>query len=213
MAKNKIPTLWFSYEVSLDELWRKFEEMGVDSNFISYSPLKMITGNIEWIEKKIKEAKVKYGTKVVFLDHLGFLAKSLTNPNDRSLGFNYALYLSSLCRDIKRIAINNGVSIFLLVHRTKDKDDSDDTSDIAYSAGIAQEADTVIMIRREKVKSPTENDIYTNFAFLNITKNRKTGISKRICMEVKDGRLVETIYIPQTPLKKLIKELKFNKND
>ncbi len=213
MAKNKIPTLWFSYEVSLDELWRKFEEMGADKDFISYSPLKMVTGNIEWIEKKIKEAKLKYGTKVVFLDHLGFLAKSLTNPNDRSLGFNYALYLSSLCRDIKRIAINNGVSVFLLVHRTKDKEKNDDTSDIAYSAGIAQEADTVIMIRRELSNQPNDDNIYTNFAFLNITKNRKTGMSKRICMEVVNGRLSEVPYIPQTPLGRIAKELKYNKND
>lgn len=199
MANNKIPTLWFSYEVRIAELWRKFSEMGVDKEFISYSPLKMITGNIKWVEKKIIESKEKFGTKVVFLDHLGFLAMSLDNPNDKSMSQNYALYLASLCREIKRIAIEHGVSIFLLVHRTKDKEKIDDTSDIAHSAGIAQEADTVMMIRREKTNKTNDGeDVYTKYAFLSVVKNRKTGISKKICMEKIDGRLVETFYLGQT---------------
>lgn len=199
MAVNQIPTLWFSYEVRIDELWRKFENMGVDPSFISYSPLKMVTGNIKWVEKKIMESKEKFGTKVVFLDHLGFLAKGLNDPNDKSLGSNYSLYLASLCRDIKRIAINSGVAIFLLVHRTKDKEKVDDTSDIAHSAGIAQEADTVMMIRREKTNKINEgSDIYTKFSSLSVVKNRKTGISKKIWMEVIEGRLVETYYTGQS---------------
>ncbi len=204
MAANEIPTLWFSYEVMIGELWRKFEMMGIDKNFISYTPLKMVTGSMDWVEKKIKEAKEKYGTKVVFLDHLGFLAKALKDPNEKSLGSNYSLYLSSLCRDIKRIAIDNEVSIFLLVHRTKDREKIDETSDIAYSAGIAQEADTVMMIRRERTLNNSHNDnIYTKYSFLSVVKNRKTGISKKISMEVLEGRLVETSYVEQTTKKNL----------
>lgn len=199
MSNNKIPTLWFSYEMRIAELWNKFSEMGVDKEFISYSPLKMVTGNIDWVEKKIIESKEKFGTKVVFIDHLGFLAKSLDNPNDKSMSQNYSLYLGSLCRDLKSMAIKQRVSIFLLVHRTKDKEKVDDTSDIAHSAGIAQEADTVMMIRREKTNKTNEgDDVYTKYAFLSVVKNRKTGISKKITMEKLGGRLVETFYVGQS---------------
>jgi len=195
MAAKKIPSLWFSYEMPTNELWRKFEEMGAKSDLVVFSPLKNLTGDIDWIEKKIKEAKQKYGTKIVFLDHLGFLTKAIKNPNDRSLSANYALYLSSLCRDIKKMAIANEIAIFLLAHKTKDKG-SDDTSDIAYSAGIAQEADTVLIIRREKSKNYNSEQIYTQYSWLNITKNRKTGITKKICLEKVNGMLAETIYEP-----------------
>ena len=198
MAKNKTPTLWFSYEVMLDSLWEKFEEMGADKDFISYSPLKMITGDIGWVEKKIKESIEKYKTKVVFLDHLGFLTKSLTNPNEKGLSINYSIYLASLCRQIKKIAIDNNITVFLLVHRIQDRNKTDDTSDIANSAGIAQEADVVMMIRRQKAARGNENIIYTDYSWISVTKNRKTGNTGKICLEKINNILSESVYHPDS---------------
>jgi len=199
MSINQIPTLWFSYEIRISEMWNKFVTMGVDQNFISYSPLRMVTGDIGWIKKKIIEAKQKFGTKVVFIDHLGFLAKNVKDPNEKNLANNYSLYLGSICRELKSMAIEQGVSVFLLVHRTKDREKVDDTSDIAHSAGIAQEADTVMMIRRERSnKNNEEGDVYTPYSWLSVVKNRKTGKSTRIAMKVLDGRLAETFYLGQS---------------
>lgn len=206
MAMNQVPTLWFSFEVLASELWRNFKEMGVEESFISYSPFRNVSGNVEWIEKKVKESKAKFGCKAVFIDHLGFLMKN-QKDYDKNASSNFSAYLGAICRELKSIALKEGVMIFLLAHTRKPMGNEEaGMNDIGFSVGISQEADVVMMINRipekqEKkkgslVKEVTGYDeevqeVYTPYSKLKIVKNRRTGQNKIIIVEKQQGRLVE----------------------
>ena len=186
LTKAQVPCLWFSYEVLISELWRKFKDMGVEDSMIAYAPIKMLTGNVEWIEEKILEAKEKYGVRAVFIDHLGFLAKKIKAVE---MANNFSAYLGSICRELKTIAIKTEVSIVLLVHVRKTYSKEADTEDIGHSAGVAQESDTVFIITRKRDK--TDSDYaYTNETIIKIDKNRKTGNTVRKKFELTNGLFV-----------------------
>ncbi len=188
LADKKIPSLWFTYEVFVAELWRKFQNMGVKENFISYTPLKNVSGRVDWLEKKIIESKAKYNVKVVFIDHLGFLTKKLADYNETK---NYSLYLGSLCRELKKIAIDFNLAIVLMVHPKKTIGDMDN-EDLAHSAGIAQEADTVIFVKRKKEDEQTPEP-ERNMTAIKITKNRISGKLIWLNFKFSDGNYIETV--------------------
>lgn len=170
LIKQGIPSLWLSYEVNARDLWQKFCNMGVKEDDIIYSPLKNTHGSVSWIETKIKEAKEKYWIKSVFIDHLGFLCPNLKND----ISQNYSAYLGQICRELKTLAIQEDVMIFLPVHMRKT--DNPSLNDIRDSSGIAQEADTVFILERQKSQDKSDM-FYTNNTRITIEKNRKTGLS------------------------------------
>lgn len=159
---NKI--LWFTYEMSYREFIKKFDV--VPENL--YLPQKLTTGHLDWIEQRIIEGIAKFDTEVVFIDHLHYLVdmEVLNNPS---------LKIGAIVRRLKRIAVNWGVVIVLIAHTTKVKADENlDLDMIRDSSFIAQEADVVFMIRRDK---DTENE-----AIVGIRKNRKSGKLGNITM-------------------------------
>jgi len=196
--KTAIPCLWFSYEMNLKEVWKKFEAMGCDQTFLAYAPVKTTTGRIDWLELKIKEGILKFNTKVVFIDHLGFLSPNPDKLND-SNEKNYSAYLAGICRQLKKLAIEKEIIIVLIAH-TRKTDKDLDTDDIAYSYGISQEADFVFMVERQKTggkkffnrKQDDITDFYTNETTIKLVKNRRTGQSKIIKCQFSAGRLIET---------------------
>jgi len=190
LSENKISTLWFTYEVLVSELWRKFQNMGVKEDFISYVPFKHITGKINWIEEMIIKAKSQFKTDVIFIDHLGFLLPS-AKKSDRNLSQNYSAYLGSLCRELKSIALNNNIAIVLMVHVRKT--DNLNINDIRDSSGIAQEADIVFLLERIKAKTTktfTPDKLYTNTTKITLAKNRRTGITKIGLLEMINDKFV-----------------------
>ncbi len=73
--------LWLSFEEKPIELIRKFHERtGIIPHF--YTPRREEKKNLEWVERKIIEAKAKYGSKVVFLDHIGFVKDYEMRPGE-----------------------------------------------------------------------------------------------------------------------------------
>jgi replicative DNA helicase len=191
-SKQALPCLWFSYEVDLEHLWNKFVSMGIDDNFLTYIPLKMSSGVIDWIEHKIKEAILKYQTKMIFIDHLGFLLPALSNY-DSEISKNYAAYLTMICRQIKNIARNLGVIIFLCAHIKKTKDELQ-LEDLANSYGIGQEADIVFMIERQRNTNKylgNDDNIFTNYTNVKIVKNRPTGQTKIIRCQMVNEKFIE----------------------
>ena len=189
MAMNKIPSLWLSYEVLLRELWAKFTKMGADDTLMTYTPIRNVSGKVEWVEKKIIEAKEKYKTKVVFIDHLGFLVPTTDN---KSVMANYSLYLGAICRELKRIAIKEEVIIVLMVHLRKANGDNLTMDDIGHSAAISQESDAVLLINRQLSGVKDGEDIYKEDSQIKILKNRRTGISKEISVRMNNGLLLES---------------------
>jgi archaellum biogenesis ATPase FlaH len=178
---NKIglPQLWFSYEVAMWHLWSKFKSMGVNDDFLAYCPMKMTSGSVDWIEGKIKEGILKYKTKIVFIDHLGFLMPRVSGTN-KDFSRNYSAYLGDTVRQLKGIAVENNIIIFLLTHVRKTKELGID--DIADSSKIAQEADFVFMVERLKSNSRAlingSGDVYSDETKIQLVKNRRTGLTK-----------------------------------
>jgi replicative DNA helicase len=179
-TKLALPCLWFSYEVDINNLWQKFERMGIDEDFLTYVPFKMTSGRLDWLEQKIKEGILKFDTKIIFIDHLGFLLPIL-NDYDQEMNKNYSAYLGMICRQLKNIARNYNVIIFLCAHIRKTKEELS-LEDLANSAGIGQESDLVFMLERQRVKNKyqTSGDIFTNDTIIKIVKNRPTGQTKII---------------------------------
>lgn len=191
LAELGLPQLWFSYEMDLVEIGKKFKDMGAKDDMISYVPLKLASGSTDWIESRVKEAVLKYNTKVVFIDHLGFLAP---RANGEQAERNLSIYLGQIARQLKMIARNQDVIVVLLAHTRKTREELD-LDDIAYSGGIGQESDFVFLVERERFKPrragdiPPDGDKFGLYSKVLLAKNRRTGKTKFIKVEMRQGRL------------------------
>jgi len=159
--------------------------MGVEEKSVVYSPLKMTSGGLDWVEKKILEAIEKYGIKCVVLDHLGFLLPPKQKYDDR-INSNYSAFLSGICRDLKLLALKNELIIILLAHVRKT--DKPTMNDIKDTSGVAQESDYVFIIERVIDKSAggaklnmytnqmeEKQNVFTDETIITLAKNRSTG--------------------------------------
>lgn len=190
-----IPSLFLSYEVSVYSLWKSFEKMGAKGGDFICAPASHTTGKLEWVEKKIKEAKDKFMVGNIVIDHLGFLVPF--QKFNQNMSQNYSSYLGQIVRELKTIAVNENVSIILPVHMVKSATDDPSLRDISHSGGIAQESDFTLLIAREeatkgKLQADMGSDYYTKYARVIMAKNRPGGKTPSWWMEVVDGKLVET---------------------
>lgn len=181
LARNFISggekVLFFSYEVLVQFVWDKFKSMGMKDEDFLYCPFKNVTGNVEWIEKKIIEAKKDFNVKFVVIDHLGFLAPRMKGLSSRAQE-NYSLYLTNIMRELKTVAKNEEVIIILPSHMRKresffKKNTELDINDIAHSAGVAQESDLVFLIQREKDTRLGAPDVHSGYSLISLAKNRR----------------------------------------
>lgn len=169
-AEQGLPVLFLSYEVKVSHLWNKFKEMGIEEDLVIYSVQKNTSGNVGWVEEKIREAKESYEIKMVVIDHLWFL---MPKAMLKDISSNYALYVTQICRDLKQIALRENIIIVMPVHVRK-TDDVPDMNSLANSAGISQESDEVFILHREKNKMGWA-DYYMPQTKIMMVKNRKTG--------------------------------------
>jgi len=173
-----INPLWLPFEESSEELIQKF----LDRNEVPplfYTPSRMAGNTLLWVEKKIIEAKAKWGSEIVFIDHLHFIVPFSQERQDLAIG--------QCMRELKRMAKTWGVVIVLIAHLKKTKMDTQpDLEDLRDSSFIAQEADTVMMLWRETKKENGEV-IITNNVNLSVQANRRTGKTGNIKMEFRDG--------------------------
>ncbi len=179
-AKNAIPSLWFSYEMTLRELWDSFDKMGADKSLISYAPLEL-NDDYDWIVRHIDKAIKENGVKAIFIDTLGDIVKSVKSQHEMN---NYANYLSQLCKDLRRYAIQNNVMIFAIAHATKitqSRSNETNNADIANSNGIPAQATNIFHVWRTE-----ENTI------IKIGKSRRDGTKKnwRIKCDFIDNKLM-----------------------
>ena len=187
---KSVKALWFSYEVLPTHLWNKFQEMGMKKEDLVFIPAKHSTGNVSWVENKVKEGKEKFGIKAVFIDHLGFLLPKTDGILGKKLSLNYSSFLTQIMRDLKAIAISEEVIIFLPVHmkKTDSRIKRPDIDDIKDSAGIGQESDLVFLIEREKERDKEAKTYYTDVTKITLAKNRKTGITVVANFSMINGR-------------------------
>ena len=172
--EQNINCLWFSFEISSQELMERF---GVEVP-IFYLPRLITSKSAQWIEKKIIEGVKKYQTKIVFIDHLHYLTDDVSVRNR-----NLPEILGNLCRQFKLFARQHRIIIFLLAHTRKIKGDRHRPTieDIKDASGIAQEADTVLIIQRKGKRRSKQVDDEESFDFSTdvriwIDKNRRNGL-------------------------------------
>jgi replicative DNA helicase len=185
--------LWFSYEVGYEELFGKFPMTNLDF----YVPNYMETGNIDWIEDKIIEAKQKHDTSIIFIDHLDFLRDS---DALRNIGLNLSAYVGGIVQKIKRISVEQNVLIFLMTHIRKNNWTSNklpSAEELRDSGQIAQLADVVMMIVRKRNKQSDPEEIYQGTeAIIGVIENRLNGKTKIVGVEFLNGEFSEitTVY-------------------
>lgn len=182
--------VWIPFEESAEELVRKFYDRKEEPPLF-YTP-HTITGNtLDWIEKKVIEGKVKYGSRLFFIDHLHFIVPFTSDRLDTRIG--------QAMRELKTIAKKNGVIIVLIAHLKKTNMQISPTlEDLRDSSFIAQEADTVLMLWRKAKRNEDGDMEITNDTLLSVQANRRTGATGNVKMTFKDGRYYEQDWKHET---------------
>ena len=158
-------SLWFQYEVTPKRFIEGFQDL---PKF--YLPQKLEAYNLDWLKKRILEAILKHGIKIVFIDHLHYLFDLVKQ--------NTSLQIGSVIRTLKQIAVKYNLVIFLACHMKKvtfDKEPSDE--DIRDSSLIGSESDTVLIIWRVP-KTDTEAILKLRYARRSGARDKKIKLVK-----------------------------------
>ena len=175
-TKQNVFPLWFSYEVMPRYFLASFPELP-----LFYLPRKLRSTNVGWVRGKIIESHEKYKTRVIFIDHLHYLF-------DMARVRNPSIEIGTVIRQLKSLAVEHELVIFLLCHTRKGASELKDLSyeSIRDSSFVSQESDCVLMISRN-VKDPESCE-----AMLRVEFHRRTGILNRtIKLKKIDGYLRE----------------------
>lgn len=212
LEKSNITSVWFTFELTIAEMWEKFQEMGMPDGTKIYTPERYVTRRLDWVKKKIVEARDMYKCKVAYIDHLGFLLGEYTGGN--ASNSNLSNIYSMICRDLKTIAIEENMIIVLMWHLKKLPRGQYDVEadDVKDSSGVLQEADLALSITRNKkdktkgmdgvpagfaTKLPSQidddSDVFTAVSTVKMLKSRRTGKIKKYSVVYDRGRLVSSV--------------------
>jgi len=191
LAKQALLPLWFSYEVLIDNLYAKFKSIH-NAELPIYVPKKIVSGNIEWITEKISKAIEKYGVKFIFIDHIDFLQpKKFTGLDQRRI------ILKDICQELKELAIEKKVIIFLVAHTKKVQGREIEMQDVAESSGIYQLCDLLISVNRKTEKINNNGilvEVMSDISIAKILKNRMTGLCPFFIFKVIDNKIILSEY-------------------
>lgn len=143
MVAQGIQSSWFTLENSPRNFIKAISKNGVLPLF--YVPMKNTENQITWLLERIIEGCIKYNTRVVFIDHLHQIFSI------EKMRGNLSLEIADVVAQIKQIAIEYGLVIFLVAHSTDNKmsPNSEPTiRDIRDSGMISRLADAVLGVWR-----------------------------------------------------------------
>lgn len=181
LTKQGTLPLWFSYEVGLRSLIKRFS--GDIPEFCL--PRMIEEGSVDWLKSKVIEAKVKYKTDIVFIDHLHYLLDM-----DELGARNPSLYIGHIMRSLKKFAVAESIIIFLVSHIKKVSSSQEpELSDLRDSSFTGQEADQVWSVFREQ--DITEWGVASDKTYLTVLKNRREGNHGKIELIYRNGRYYE----------------------
>lgn len=183
--------LWYTLEVTLENFLRPLvqhdagavyeaEKLLKVSDLPIYFPKQMEKVDFATLKKVIRYANVKYGVEHVFIDHLHYLLDSKSLMSQKST----SLFIGDRLRQLRQIAIETGVSIFLVAHTTKIPDGERPTMfSMRDSSFVAAEADVVIVLWRERLKIPIRKNVggmemletFSPVVHCAVEKARRTG--------------------------------------
>lgn len=127
----------------------------------------------EWIEERVVEGIAKYNSKMVVIDHLGYIDNN--GKGGKHKRENLAYRLGQAMKEIHHIANKWNVLVILLVHISEgDEGKPPQLQDIGNSSDIKKESDTVISIwRKNSLKNKIR--IHDNKTMLAVLANRRFG--------------------------------------
>lgn len=181
MAEKEFKTAWFTLEITPRQFIKKIGSRGVLPLF--YLPNEAYEAGeetLKWITERIIEARAKYGTQVIFIDHLHQIFSLAKTSKAGSISWE----MGDLVGRIKNIAISLNVAVFLIAHTKDDPQDGNREprkEDIRDSGLISRIADEILMIWRvpqdetienKRRKPTTETDAK---AKVRLMKNRRVG--------------------------------------
>lgn len=165
---------YFLFEQSAQEIIRQRLERGQEIPN-GYAPKKNVDNQWSWIEARMLESMVKYGSRVFVIDNVDWLQKEY--------GYNQRTdeVMRDLLLKIKNFCKQWEVIIFLIAHVKKvPMQDIPQPDDIKDTSAFKQIADMVIILWRktneEKVTgTKTKAPQRTNETLLWVAENRQTG--------------------------------------
>ena len=172
-------------EESAQSLVRKIIKRG-DNPPHGYAPKKKGNFiNVEWVEMKIVESIVKFGTKVVFIDQLDFVVAQ------DNIGDRHDLKIAQTMRQLHDIAVRWDVAIFLICHIAQLEPDIKPTlKNLRGSSAIWGECDNAILLWRECKREKGEI-AYSNNVLVMLQANREDGDTGNITMIYDNGKFME----------------------
>ena len=126
----------------------------------------------DWIEQRIVEAIAKYNSKMIMLDHMGYI----------EVGEDYRresepLRIEKKLQALKHLAIKWNVVIVILIQLAQmEEEQAPQLRDLKGSSAIRQELDQVILLWRNNTKAGKAR-VYDNKVLISMQKNRFTGIN------------------------------------
>lgn len=159
--------LWISFEVNPKDFMNRFG----DYDPIFFMPRQNTPNSLDWVIKRIMEAKAKYNCDIVMIDHLHFLLDMGTLGNR-----NISHLFGGIIRRIKTTALKLDITVFLVAHLNKTATkEVPDLVDLRDSSFTYQEADTVLIIHRENTDENIDLKKNIQPAILRVAKNRWNG--------------------------------------
>jgi len=175
--------LLLAFEQDAEELITIMMERGLDIPLF-HTPKINITRDMKWISDRVTESVIKYGTRVVFIDHFGYIKQ---NSNHQG---GYDMSIVEMLHGLRQIAKQLKITIVTAVHTTKMSPTEVPTSDnLKGSAGFRQEADTIIMLWREAYFEGKEL-LKTNKTLVSIQENRRKSVTGNYRMKMVDHKFI-----------------------
>lgn len=179
----------FLFEETAPEVLFKFKKKGRPLPSF-YTPGDIIDYNIDSVYRKMIEAWAKHDSRVFFIDHLHFLLDMKAARLDLSI--------KEVMQELKRFTKTHGFTIFLITHlKMGNFNEPPGVEAIRDSSFIAQYADTVMMLWRERVQNgnPGHSNVLesTKNMLVNVALNRKINFT-----EDKNTGLVELTFNTDT---------------
>jgi len=143
----------------------------------------------DWIEQRIVEAIAKYNSKMVMIDHMGYIE---VGADYRKEGEH--LRIEKKLQGIKHLAIKWNVVIVILIQLSQmEEEQAPQLRDLKGSSAIRQELDQVLLLWRNNIKQGKAR-AYDNKVLISMQKNRFTGINTNAGAEfnLKDGNYLFT---------------------
>ncbi len=129
----------------------------------------------DWIEERIVEAIAKHNSKLIMLDHMGYIEAS--NDYRRE---NEHLRIEKKLQAIKHLAIKWDVVVVILIQlQQMEEQETPQLRDLKGSSAIRQECDKILFLWRNNAKKGKARS-YDNKVLVSLQKNRQTGLNGNI---------------------------------